>query len=171
MALAPTDREQLDPQVQAYIAELETEIAALSTKTETLSEQNSTLSEKNEALSEEVLTLEEKLRLALFKRFGRSSEHGSNASGQGDLFTEADDTAETTADERSDDTITVASHTKKKPAWSEAELPARPCIRGRKPIDPKHPRFERVIDIDDQDKQCACGHEMVRIGEEVTERV
>jgi transposase len=150
MALAPTDRQQLDPRVRAYINELEEENVALSQENETLSEQNG-------ALSEEVSSLEEKLRLALFKRFGRSSEQGASANGQANLFTEADDNTETTADEPSDDTITVASHTKKKP--------------GRKPIDPKHPRFERVIDVSDADKQCACGHQMVRIGEEVTERV
>ena len=51
----------------------------------------------------------------------------------------------------------VAAHEKKKP--------------GRKPIDPKHPRFERIVDVPDEDKQCACGHAMVRIGEEVSERV
>jgi transposase len=157
MALAVADRDQLDPQVRTYIDALETEIAVLSQRNETLSEQNGTLNEQNEALSDEILTLEEKLRLALFKRFGRSSEKSSDASGQGDLFTEADDTAETTPVETDNDTIVVASHTKKKP--------------GRKPIDPKHPRFERVIDIPDEDKQCACGHEMVRIGEEITDRV
>jgi transposase len=155
MALAPTDRQQLDPRLRAYIDEIETENAALSEQNAKLTQNNETLSEQNEALSNEILTLEEKLRLALFKRFGRSSEQSSDASGQGDLFTEADDTAETT--ETDDDTIAVAAHTKKKP--------------GRKPIDPKHPRFERVIDIPEEDKHCACGHEMVRIGEEVTERI
>jgi len=150
MALAVADREQLEPHVRAYIDQLEAE-------NDSLNQQNETLSEKNEALSDEVLSLEEKLRLALFKRFGRSSEQESPATGQGDLFTEADDTAETTITETDDETITVASHSKKKP--------------GRKPIDPKHPRFERVIDIPEEDKQCGCGHEMVRIGEDVTERV
>jgi transposase len=157
MALATTDREQLDPRVRAYIDKIETENTALSEQNARLSQNNETLSEKNEALSDEILTLEEKLRLALFKRFGRSSEQESRTTGQGDLFTEADDTAGTTPAVTDDDTVTVAAHTKKKP--------------GRKPIDPKHPRFERVIDIPEEDKHCACGHEMVRIGEEVTERV
>ncbi len=113
-----------------------------------------------ESLSEitGVHTLEEKLQLAVFLRFGRSSEQSTVAPGQGDLFTEADDTTTAESEESEDkDTVTVAAHTKKKP--------------GRKPIDPALPRFERVIDISDGDKQCACGHQMVRIGEEVTERI
>ena len=33
------------------------------------------------------------------------------------------------------------------------------------------PRVERVIDLPEEDKQCACGHEMVRIGEDCAERL
>jgi transposase len=143
MALASIERDHLEPHVRAYIDELEAE--------------NTTLSEKNGELSEELQTLEEKLRLLLFKRFGRSSEQSNVASNQGDLFTEPDDLVPEENGETRDDIVTVAAHTKRKP--------------GRKPIDPKHPRFERVIDIPDEDKQCACGHELVRIGEDVSERV
>ena len=144
------ERDHLEPHVRAYIDELEAENT-------TLSQKNDVLSELNGELTEELQTLEEKLRLLLFKRFGRSSEQSSITSNQGDLFTEPDDLGPQEHGESNDDIVTVAAHTKKKP--------------GRKPIDPKHPRFERVIDIPDEDKQCACGHELVRIGEDVSERV
>lgn len=138
MALAGAVVEQLDPTVRAYIGELEQQVETLVAENE---------------------TLEEKLRLAIFKRFGRSSEQSSEDTSQAHLFSEAEDTEypaeEDTPEE--DDVITVATHTKKKP--------------GKKPIDAKHPRFEREIDISGDDKQCACGQEMVRIGEETTERI
>lgn len=158
MALSSAVREQLDPRVRGYIDELETEITTLLEKNDVLSENNHVLSDRNGALSEEIHTLEEKLRLLLFKRFGRSTEQATAVPDQGDLFSEPDDIAfDESAKTADTDTIAVAPHTRKK--------------RGRKPIDPKHPRFERVIDIPDGDKRCDCGHELVRIGEDVSERV
>jgi len=151
MALAQTEREQLDPRIRSYIEGLES-------KSEFLEQENERLAGQNATLAAENVSLEEELRLAIFKRFGRSTEHASSESGQGDLFTEAEDGAPPEAPDHDDsDTVMVAAHSKKKP--------------GRKPIDPKHPRFERIVDIPDEDKQCACGHAMVRIGEEISERV
>ena len=99
--------------------------------------------------------LDEKYRLLLFKRFSRSSEQDSS---QQQLFEEAEQTAETTWDtEGSSDTITVETHQRKK--------------RGRKPIDEAVPRVDILHDIDESEKQCACGHTMTRIGEEVSERM
>lgn len=99
--------------------------------------------------------LDEKYRLLLFKRFSRSSEQDSS---QQQLFEEAADTSDLTSDtEGSSDTITVEAHQRKK--------------RGRKPIDESVPRVDILHDIDESQKQCACGHEMVRIGEEVSERM
>ena len=33
------------------------------------------------------------------------------------------------------------------------------------------PWVERLIDLPEQDKQCACGHSLVRIGEDCAERI
>jgi cell division septum initiation protein DivIVA len=85
MALADSVVKQLDPQVRSYIEDLEQ-------RTESLSHENEQLTQQTEFLSEEIQSLEEKLQLALFKRFGRSSERSTVASGQADLFSEADDT-------------------------------------------------------------------------------
>ncbi len=43
--------------------------------------------------------------------------------------------------------------------------------RGRKALPDNLPRVERVHDIDDADKICACGCELNRIGEEVSEQL
>jgi len=125
---------QLDPEVRAYIGELEA-------------------SKRNLEIRYEIL--EEKYRLALFKRFCRTSEQISK--GQANLFdvSELPETSLESID--TEETISVREHTKKKP--------------GRKPIDPKHPRYEVVHDLSQEEKQCGCGHELVRIGEEVTEKV
>lgn len=42
---------------------------------------------------------------------------------------------------------------------------------GRKPIASHIPRVEILHDIPEEDKACACGHELVRIGEETSERM
>ncbi|MCK5734910.1 MAG: IS66 family transposase, partial [Spirochaetaceae bacterium] len=42
---------------------------------------------------------------------------------------------------------------------------------GRKPFSPNIPREEIIIDIDESEKQCACGHELVKISEEVSEQL
>ena len=141
MALEQTVLQQLDPQVRSYIEELQT-------KHDSLSSQHRDLEARYEVL-------DEKYRLLLFKRFARSSEQDSS---QQQLFEEAEQTGKTTGDtEGSSDTITVETHQRKK--------------RGRKPIDESVPRVDILHDIDESQKQCACGHEMVRIGEEVTERM
>jgi transposase len=42
---------------------------------------------------------------------------------------------------------------------------------GRKPFSESIPREEVILDIEDLEKRCACGHQMVRIGEEVSEQL
>ncbi len=53
--------------------------------------------------------------------------------------------------------VYVPGHTRKK--------------RGRKPLSDDLPRVEVVHDIDEKDKVCACGCELKRIGEEVSEQL
>jgi len=88
--------------------------------------------------------------LLLYKRFGRSSEQDAS---QPQLFEESEQIAETEKAE----TLTVATHQRKKV--------------GRKPIDENVPRVEILHDISDEDKMCGCGHQLERIGEEVSERM
>ena len=99
--------------------------------------------------------LEEQYKLLLLQKFGRKSEKESREEHQPLLFeNEGNDTSESEGSEAS--TI-VQSHPRKK--------------SGRKPIDESLPREEILVDISDEEKQCACGHELVRIGEETSERL
>ena len=134
MGLGEETLAQLEPEVVKYIGDLET-------------------SKRNLEIQYEIL--QEEYRLALLKRFSRSSEQ--SLKGQENLFdaSELPQTSPESGD--TEETITVREHTKKKP--------------GRKPIDPKHPRLEVLHDLAEEEKRCACGHELVRIGEEVTEKV
>lgn len=146
MGLREGTLERLPLEAQDYISELEWE-------TETLREQHAEVTEHVQILQTENTILNERLNLLLYRRFGRSAE--IVADGQGELFAEAED--EAPADEVEKEHIDVPAHRRSK--------------RGRKPIDEKHPRVEVVHDITCEEKQCACGHELQRIGEEVSERI
>ncbi len=99
--------------------------------------------------------LEEQYKLLLLQKFGRKSEKEQQDEYQPLLFgLEENGTSENDASETS---VPVQSHPRKK--------------SGRKPIDESLPRDEIIIDIPEEEKQCACGHALVRIGEETSERL
>lgn len=143
MVLTKDKRQQLDPDIAEYIQHLEDSTADWE-------QQHTQLQIRYEHLQEE-------LRLALHRQFSRSSEQAPRE--QTELFGEAEQYS--VNDEKIDadpaETITIREYEKAKP--------------GRKPIDPKVPRIDIEHDIDEADKQCACGCTMERIGEEVTERL
>jgi transposase len=99
--------------------------------------------------------LREKLQLALFRQFVR---HGEKFTGEGQapLF-DAAETAAPAAPEPAGGTETVNSYKRAK--------------RGRKRIDPNIPRIDKIIDIPEAEKQCACGCPLTCIGEEEIERL
>jgi transposase len=142
MALTDATRQTLDSATRSYIEKLERADVRWRRKYQTLEQRYE--------------VLEERHRLLLFKRFARSSEH--EPVGQQQLFDEVEQTAEPLAPEQTESTtVTVAGHERKK--------------AGRKPIDPSHPRIEVLHDISNEQKQCGCGDELVRIGEETREIV
>jgi hypothetical protein len=100
--------------------------------------------------------LEEKLKLALFRQFSRGSERFTGE-GQQSLFGNEEILEDKTDVCPGQKDIPVKSHTRK--------------ARRRKPLDPKIPRVEIPIDIAEEEKHCACGHDLVCIGEDVTERL
>ncbi|MDR3122869.1 MAG: IS66 family transposase [Treponema sp.] len=110
------------------------------------------LEKKVVVLEQENRCLQERLRLALFRQFGRHAEQFAGEK-QPPLF----DVGEAVAPEAADETETVKSYNRAK--------------RGRKPIDPRVPRVDEIIDISEEAKQCACGAELVCIGEDVVERL
>lgn len=97
--------------------------------------------------------LVDEYRLLAYKRFVRSSEKIDVT--QTLLFNEAEQ--HTPRAQPEEDTVSVPGHTRKK--------------RGRKPLDEKLPREVIVHDIPDEEKQCGCGNELEKIGEEVSERL
>lgn len=100
---------------------------------------------EKEALQDELETLKRRF-------FGRSSEKAADDA-QPQLFDEQqEELGEAPVEE-----TPVRAHTRKS--------------TGRKPL-PKHlPREDVVIDIPEEEKQCACGDELTRIGEEVSEKL
>ncbi len=105
-----------------------------------------------QSLTGKVESLTEELRLALFRKFGRSSEKTDPT--QQEFFEELQ-----SSDQKEDPTkqITVSSHSRKK--------------QGRKALDPSLPREEIIHDIPEEEKTCGCGHELSKISEEVSERL
>ncbi|AHC13786.1 IS66 family transposase [Salinispira pacifica] len=101
--------------------------------------------------------LEEEHKLLLLQKFGRTSEKESDST-QPLPFDETDSSAaEDPFDEDEQAQSTVRSHTRKK--------------SGRKAIDDSLHREEVIIDISEEEKSCACGSRMVKIGEEVSEKL
>lgn len=142
MGLREGTLERLPVEAQDYITELERE-------TKTLREQHAVVTEHVQTLQSENSILNERLNLLLYRRFARSAE--SVPDGQGELFAEAESEV---------------------PEAAYVEVPAhKRSKRGRKAIDEKHPRVDVVHDIPDEEKQCACGHELEKIGEETSERI
>lgn len=121
---------------------------------QSLEEKNRQSVEIIQALEKRFTVLEEQYKLLLIQKFCRKSEKSKAEENQQLLFTDESTPKEEAAGERQE---TISSYSRKK--------------RGRKPIDDSLPREEIVIDIPEEDKKCACGHDLVRIGEETSERL
>ena len=99
--------------------------------------------------------LEQRYKLLLLQKFGRKSEKELLEKKQQFLFTSEESTLPEQSAEES--TTVIKAYHRKKP--------------GRKPIDESIPREEVIIDIPEDEKQCACGHRLTRIGEEISEKL
>ena len=103
---------------------------------------------------EKINYLEEMVRLLKNELFGRKSEvRREPDQNQLPLFAppEAPPAPELVEE------VVIEAHARKK--------------RGRKPLPQDLPREEIIYDIPEEDKQCACGAQLVRIGEEVCEKL
>src|ERR1700709_406714 len=123
------------------------------------SEEMATLKALNAPQAARIAILEEQLRLAAVKAFAPKSEKLSALS-QMDLFNEAEHLA------GASDT-----HSASPPDATEITVPAHARARGkRKPIDASLPRVLVEHDIPDEQKTCACGCQLTRIGEVTSEQ-
>jgi len=101
--------------------------------------------------------LEEEVSYWRNKLFNSKSEKYSEYDDeQGRLFNEIEQ-EDTTPVEEKEDEIRIPEHNRKK--------------RGRKPLPKNLPRKEVIHDIPEKDKICDCGSELVKIGEEVSEKI
>ena len=141
-------RKELDTAALNYIEELK---ANYEQKIHNLEKKVITLENK-------YLDMKEQQNLLLYKRFMRSAEQIPVDDKQQLLFVEEIQPQETKPkDEKEEARIEVKSHSRKK--------------SGRKPIDPNIPTEEKVIDIPESEKICACGAELSKIGEETSEKL
>lgn len=122
------------------------------------------LTEKDNALhqrDQEIDHLRFRLNKILIERYGKRSEKQA-ALYQGDLFNEQplEDTSEKNKEvaiEKLCDDIIIPEHTRKK--------------RGRPALPKDLPRVTRVYDLTEEEKQCACGCQMNKIGEKTREQL
>ena len=129
-------------------------------------------------IAEEKLSLlEEQIRLDRRRRFGRSSERWTaDEKLQALLFDELELAVKQAADlmadgSTDDDSATILTHARAKRRKIETEGKDE-AHGGRKPLPASLPRREIVLDIAEGEKICAsCGKMLVRIGEDVNERL
>lgn len=103
-------------------------------------------------LENRVRHLEEQLRLALYRAFGKSSE---KLPGQDDLPFEDLKVDETPA---TIEAVVVAEHERRSKA-------------GRKPLADSLPRVDVPHDLTGAELTCACGHQLTKIGEDISEKL
>jgi transposase len=116
------------------------------------------LQHDNKVLHSKAEVLEDELRLLRHKIFGRRSERFSVEDlQQSSLFDEAEYTIEEQTRKLSEPAVEVSAYRRVK--------------RGRKPLPADLPREEVVHDIPEEEKICACGASLVRIGEETNEKL
>jgi transposase len=107
---------------------------------------------------EQINYLEEKVRLLQNELFGRKTEKTIvDPPNQVPLFESSKTNEHPEPNPSDDDRVVIPEHSRRK--------------RGRKPLPEDLPRIEVVHDISEDDKQCECGTELSRIGEDVCEKL
>ena len=100
--------------------------------------------------------IKERYDLLIYKQYMRSAEKIPADDKQQLLFTDETEPVEIEKEEDEERT-TVSSYSRNK--------------KGRKPIDSRIPREVTIIDIPESEKICACGANLTKIGEEISERL
>lgn len=108
-----------------------------------------------EKQSREIAYLNEMIRLYQLRQFGKKSEKASPD--QLSLFDEAELPKKPDLIETAEEEIKVAAHTRKP--------------SGRKPLPEKLPREQRIYDLAEDEKICACGHALRHIKDEISEQL
>jgi len=152
---------QESPIITNYISDLKTNYEKRIVELQTQYEQQELQIHKfkNDAIYYEnkYLEIKERYDLLIYKRFMRSAEQLPVDDKQKMLFSGEAEPVEIPAEEETEVKTEVKSYTRNKP--------------GRKPIDPKIPREIVILDIPEEDKTCACGAKLTKIGEDISEKV
>jgi transposase len=143
--------ETLDATVLDYIKEIE----------KSYEQQIKELQKEYEARIKEAewkyLEIKERYDILIYKQFVRNAEQLMADEKQLLLFTEETGKTETVSQTEQEKQQEVKSYKRSK--------------GGRKPLDPRLPRKRRIIDIPEDEKICACGAKLTKIGEEVSEKL
>ena len=107
-----------------------------------------------ETFKQKYLDLKEQYDALIYKKYAQSAEKLKDDKQQ-PLFYEEPESANII--EEKSEKLEVKSYTRKKP--------------GRKPLDPNLRRVEKIVDIPEDEKTCACGSVMTRISEETSEKL
>ena len=107
---------------------------------------------------QQIAQLEQRIRLLNLIIYGSKSEKKprTGQEQQLSLFDEAEQTAEEQKSQTFEE-VCAPAHTRRK--------------RGRRPIPADLPRVEIIHDLPESEKACPCGAVLVRIGEEVSEKL
>lgn len=146
----PADVETL----QALLLQTRQQLAAHQKEKQILNKENQSLSQRIEELHLLIKAYQEEKRLAAARQFAPSSEKEAL---QYRLFNEAEAVDEPIeAEEKNALATDVKSHQRR---------------GGRKPLPENLPRIDIIHDLKAEEKQCACGCEKEKIGEDVTEQL
>jgi transposase len=158
MQLETSNLKFADITIRNYINEIknnyEQQIVEIKTQ---FDEQIKTLNANLLESENKYLVLKEQYDLLIYRRFGRSAEQLLRDEKQPLLFTEEGAEKAECEEEKHEEFQKVKSFQRRK--------------GGRKPISPSLSRRERIIDISESEKTCACGAKLVKIGEETSEKV
>ena len=152
----PEERDALIALLQQQQLELQEQQQQIATKEEQLTrskERNAQLRKSVHAKSLTIEKLEERLRALLIQKYGQKSERFNP--NQLTLFNEAELIIEAVTGE---DVIDVKPH-------------KRSVNNKRKPLPDHLPRVDVVHELDEHERQCACGGTLQRIGEDVNEQL
>jgi transposase len=130
-----------------------------------LLQENKELKEKIARKDIQIIKLEEQVRLLEHLHFGAKTEKLTREDRlTASLFNEAEDAAF-----RQDDPVQIEAARKTIELGPQTRTVKKKA--GRKPFSESLPREERVYDLAEEDKICACRHELKCIGEDVSERL
>lgn len=157
--------QRLDAEVQARVADIEQQVQARIEQRIRADMEQRIQSEVDRRVAtevaQEIQRLLEEAKLARQRMFGRSSEAHP---GQGELFNEAEQVAETEPPEADDSPVVT-------PDEPTAGSKPRKARGKRRPLPPELPRVDYVVDVAEAERQCDCGTAKVQIGEEISEQL